>query len=137
MPRSLPSIRVGLRPCYAPIEWAVTVHSRNVRRLPASPTARAPDGSDARLLLSTSRSSCPHFELADGQTSAAVVHSTVEEIWYVLSGRGQMWPASADSNGDVVDIMPGDCLTRPVDTRFQFRAHGSAALTAVAVTMPS
>jgi mannose-6-phosphate isomerase-like protein (cupin superfamily) len=64
------------------------------------------------------------------------VHGTVDEIWYFLSRRGQMWPASADSNGDVVDIMPRDCLTGPVDTRFQFRAHGSAALTAMAITMP-
>jgi mannose-6-phosphate isomerase-like protein (cupin superfamily) len=114
----------------------VTVDSHNVMRLPASPTVKAPDGSDVRVLLSTSRGSCAHFELAGGQTSTAVVHSTVEEIWYFLSGRGQMWLASADSDGDVVDVMPGDCLTIPVGTRFQFRAHGSAPLAAVAVTMP-
>jgi hypothetical protein len=37
------------------------------------------------VLLSTSCGSCAHFELAGGQTCAAVVHSTVEEIWYFLS----------------------------------------------------
>jgi mannose-6-phosphate isomerase-like protein (cupin superfamily) len=47
-----------------------------------------------------------------------------------------MWLASADSDGDVVHVMPGDCLTIPVGTRFQFRTHGSAPLAAVAVTMP-
>ena len=68
--------------------------------------------------------------------TTAVVHRTVEEIWFFLAGRGQMWLASGEGGGEVVDVMPGDCLTIPVGTRFQFRAHGSAPLSAVGVTMP-
>jgi mannose-6-phosphate isomerase-like protein (cupin superfamily) len=68
--------------------------------------------------------------------STAVVHRTVEEIWFFLTGRGQMWLASGEDDGEVVDVMPGDCLMIPVGTRFQFRAHGSAPLSAVGVTMP-
>jgi hypothetical protein len=49
-------------------------------RLPASPTMKAPNDSDVRVLLSTSRGSCAYFELAGGQTSTAVVHSTVEQM---------------------------------------------------------
>jgi mannose-6-phosphate isomerase-like protein (cupin superfamily) len=64
------------------------------------------------------------------------VHRTVDEIWYFLSGRGQMWLASVDGEGDVIDVMPGDCLTIPARTRFQFRAHGSVPLAAIGVTMP-
>jgi mannose-6-phosphate isomerase-like protein (cupin superfamily) len=105
-------------------------------RLPASPTVKAPDGSDVRVLLASSRGSCAHFELAGGQTSTAVVHRTVEEIWFFLTGRGEMWLAPGQGDGDVIDVMPGDCLTIPVGTRFQFRAHGSAPLAAVGVTMP-
>jgi mannose-6-phosphate isomerase-like protein (cupin superfamily) len=105
-------------------------------RLPASPTVTAPDGSDVRVLLATERGSCAHFELAGGAVSTAVVHRTVEEIWFFLTGRGQMWLASGEDDGEVVDVMPGDCLTIPVGTRFQFRAHGSAPLSAVGVTMP-
>ena len=63
-------------------------------RLPAAATVTAPDGSDVRVLLATNRGSCAHFELAGGQTSIAVVHRTVEEIWFFLGGRGQMWLAS-------------------------------------------
>ena len=59
--------------------------------------------------------------------STAVVHRTVEEIWFFLAGRGQMWLASGEGDGEVVDVMPGDCLTIPVGTRFQFRAHGIRA----------
>lgn len=105
-------------------------------RLPASPTVTAPDGSDVRVLLATERGSCAHFQLAGGAVSTAVVHRTVEEIWFFLAGRGQMWLASGEGGGEVVDVMPGDCLTIPVGTRFQFRAHGSAPLSAVGVTMP-
>jgi mannose-6-phosphate isomerase-like protein (cupin superfamily) len=105
-------------------------------RLPAAPTVTAPDGSDVRVLLATDRGSCAHFELAGGQTSIAVVHRTVEEIWFFLGGRGQMWLASPDSEGEIVDVTSGDCLTIPVGTRFQFRAHGSTPLSALGVTMP-
>jgi mannose-6-phosphate isomerase-like protein (cupin superfamily) len=105
-------------------------------RLPAAPTVAAPDGSDVRVLLSTSRGSAAHFELAGGETSTAVVHRTVEEIWFFLGGRGQMWLAGEGDEGDVVDVMPGDCLTIPAGTRFQFRAFGTAPLQAFAVTMP-
>src|SRR5690349_7858757 len=92
-------------------------------RLPASPTVKAPDGSDVRVLLATTRGSCAHFELAGGETSMAVVHRTVDEIWYFLSGRGQVWLAPDEGDGEVIDVMPGDCLTIPVGTRFQFRAY--------------
>jgi len=37
-----------------------------------------------------------HFELAAGRVSRAVAHHTVEEIWYILSGRGRMWRRQGD-----------------------------------------
>lgn len=60
-------------------------------RLPRDPTEAAPDGSDVRTLLRLAGGSMVHFTLPAGTVSAAVVHRSVEEIWYVLSGRGQMW----------------------------------------------
>jgi mannose-6-phosphate isomerase-like protein (cupin superfamily) len=59
----------------------------------------------------------------------------VEEIWYVLAGRGQMWRRQGDRTA-VVDLHPGLCLTIPLGTHFQFRALGPGPLEAVAVTMP-
>ena len=61
------------------------------RALPAEPDDVAPDGSDVRLLARLSGGSMAHFELAAGKVSAAVTHRTVEEIWYVLAGSGEMW----------------------------------------------
>jgi mannose-6-phosphate isomerase-like protein (cupin superfamily) len=95
----------------------------------------APDGSEVRVLLSLTGGSMAHFSLPAGQVSQAVRHRTVEEIWYVLSGAGEMW--RADPGGEtVVALTPGTCLTIPVGVRFQFRSLGDEPLAAVAVTMP-
>ena len=58
--------------------------------LPTDPDVQAPDGSDVRILLTRPAGGMAHFELAAGETSRAIVHRTVEEIWYVLGGRGEM-----------------------------------------------
>jgi mannose-6-phosphate isomerase-like protein (cupin superfamily) len=107
----------------------------DTKRLPTEPTAIAPDGSEVRALLSVARGGMAHFQLKAGQTSAAVEHRTVEEIWYILSGTGEMWRSQADRE-ETIDLSPGVCLTLPAGTRFQFRALGSEPLAAVAVTMP-
>jgi mannose-6-phosphate isomerase-like protein (cupin superfamily) len=113
----------------------VTPFPWHTSRLPAQPTTSAPDGSDVRVLLAVAGGSAAHFELGPGQTSVAVVHRTVEEIWYVLKGRGEMWRQRGD-DAEVVDLAPDTCLTIPIGTKFQFRAFGYEALSAVGTTMP-
>jgi mannose-6-phosphate isomerase-like protein (cupin superfamily) len=76
-----------------------------------------------------------HFELAPGETSVAVAHSTVEEIWFFSTGRGEMWRKLGDQE-EVVQIDPGVCITIPVGTHFQFRSFGYEPLAALGVTMP-
>ena len=105
------------------------------KRLPAEPTATAPDGSDVRVLLALAGRSMAHFQLGAGRISVAVTHRTVEEIWFVLSGRGRMWRKQGERE-DTVDLEPGHCLTIPAGTHFQFRASGSGPLAAIGVTMP-
>jgi mannose-6-phosphate isomerase-like protein (cupin superfamily) len=104
--------------------------------LPAAPTVVAPDGSAVRVLLSLAGGSMAHFELAAGQVAMAVTHRTVEEIWFVISGQGQMWRKQGDRE-EVVPLAPGVCLTLPVGTHFQFRASDGSGLAAVAVTLPA
>jgi mannose-6-phosphate isomerase-like protein (cupin superfamily) len=103
--------------------------------LPAEPTAIAPDGSAVRVLAQLDGGGMAHFQLAPHQTSVAVAHHTVEEIWYVLSGEGRMWRRQGDV-AEVVTLGPGTCLTLPVGTHFQFRCDGDEPLRAVGVTMP-
>jgi mannose-6-phosphate isomerase-like protein (cupin superfamily) len=105
------------------------------KHLPDSRDVVAPDGSDVRILLRTDRGSMAHFELAPGQVSKATVHRTVDEIWYFLSGKGQMW-RKQDGEELVVDVSSGVCLTIPCGTHFQFRASGEEPLAIVGVTMP-
>jgi mannose-6-phosphate isomerase-like protein (cupin superfamily) len=104
-------------------------------RVPAERTVIAPDGSDVRVLLGLKGGGMAHFELASGRTSKAVVHRTVEEIWYIVSGRGEMWRRQGERE-EVVALEPGVCVTLPLQTSFQFRCLGEKPLGAIAVTMP-
>lgn len=104
-------------------------------RLPEEPTVEAPDGSDVRVLLTLAGGSMAHFSLAAGRTSRAVAHHSVEEIWFILSGNGDMWRAF-EGEEEIVELTAGVCLTIPAGTRFQFRSFGPEPLAAVAVTMP-
>lgn len=75
-----------------------------------------------------------HFELKAGATSRAISHRTVEEVWFVLSGRGEMWRRQGQRE-EVVPLKAGVCLTIPVGTHFQFRASSTEPVAAVGVTM--
>lgn len=113
-----------------------TVKTRfDTRRLPADPDIVAPDGSDVRVLLRTGRGSMAHFELAPGRASDPIRHRSVDEIWFVLSGAGEMWRRQ-DDREEVVALEPGICVSIPVGTHFQFRATGAGPLAAVGVAMP-
>jgi len=102
--------------------------------LPELPDVTAPDGSDVRLLVSSGSGSMAHFSLAPGAISTAVCHRTVEELWFITAGDGQMWRSSAGVE-ETVELMSGVSLSIPVGTSFQFRA-GRTPLEAIAVTMP-
>jgi mannose-6-phosphate isomerase-like protein (cupin superfamily) len=104
-------------------------------RLPVERDAVAPDGSDVRLLPGLASGGMAHFELAPGQVSKAVTHRTVEEIWFFIGGRGEMWRRQ-NEHAEIVDVFPGVCLTIPLGTHFQFRAFGDEPLAAIGVTMP-
>lgn len=107
----------------------------STKRLPVARDAVAPDESDVRVLLQLKGGGMAHFELGPGKISRAVAHRTVEEIWFFLSGRGEMWRKQEDRE-EVVPVEPGVCLTIPCGTHFQFRSFGYEPLAAIGVTMP-
>jgi mannose-6-phosphate isomerase-like protein (cupin superfamily) len=107
----------------------------HTKRLPGAADAVAPDGSDVRVLLALPRGGLAHFALAAGGTSIAVAHRNVEEIWFFLAGRGEMW-RRLDGEEQVVAVDAGVCITIPARTHFQFRAFGVEPLAAIGVTMP-
>ena len=104
-------------------------------KTPDMPTAAALDGSDVRDLLRLKGGSFALFELAPGEISNPTVLRTVDEIWYILGGRGEMWRKLWDAE-DIVVLEKGTCLTIPVGTHFQWRSVGTEPLEVIGVTMP-
>ena len=105
------------------------------KRLPRERDVVAPDGSNVRILLGLRGGGMAHFELPPGQTSTAVIHKTVEEIWFFLSGTGEMWRRT-EGQEEVVPVEASVCITIPKGTHFQFRSFGDEPLIAIGVTMP-
>lgn len=95
----------------------------------------APDGSEIRLLPSMGGGGLCHCTLGPGKISKAVRHKTVEEIWYVIEGKGQVWRKQG-AKESVVDVAVGSSLTIPVGVHFQFRTKGKMALKILIATMP-
>jgi mannose-6-phosphate isomerase-like protein (cupin superfamily) len=105
------------------------------KALGQAPDAVAPDGTAVRLLASLEGGGLAHFELPAGAVSHAIAHRTVEEIWWFVAGRGELWRASGPHE-EVVPVGPGVCVTIPLGTRFQFRASPETPLAFIAATMP-
>ncbi len=105
-------------------------------RLPEDYTVLAPDGSEIRELVQTSRGSMVHCTLPPGAVSVAVAHRTVEEVWHFVSGRGRVWRKSGDRES-ITEAETGVSLTIETGTRFQFRNDSwDEPLRFVITTMP-
>jgi mannose-6-phosphate isomerase-like protein (cupin superfamily) len=67
--------------------------------------------------------------------SLAIVHRTIDEVWYVLSGHAEIWRKLGDRE-EVIEAGPGTSLTIPVGTHFQFRTSGDEPFRFIMMTMP-
>jgi len=121
------AVRKGLRP--RPLADEV------VKSLAEEYDYLAPDGSEIRLLVNGEHGGLAHCVLPAGKVSAPVQHRTVEELWYVLEGQGEIWRERAGEER-VDQIRIGDSVRIPVGTSFQFRAAASANLKLLLATMP-
>lgn len=97
--------------------------------------AIAPDGSEIRFLVQVAGGSMVHCTLPPGGVTRPVRHRTVEEVWFFLSGAGQVWRKSGEGE-EIVEARPGLALTIPLGTDFQFRTVGDEPLMFVITTMP-
>ena len=78
----------------------------DTKKLPADCTVLAPDGSEIRELVAVKGASMVHCTLPIGTASMAVVHRTVEEVWYFIQGQGQVW-RKCEAAESVVEVEPG------------------------------
>lgn len=106
-----------------------------VKQLPESYDNLAPDGSEIRGLLRLAGANMVHCTLPVGKTSSPVAHRTVEEIWYFLSGQGEVWRKNGEEE-QVTEVFAGICLTIPLGTSFQFRNIGEEPLCFIISTLP-
>ena len=103
--------------------------------LPSHYNILAPDLSEIRLLPVVSRGSMCHCTLPIGGVSLAVAHKTIEEIWYCLSGNGEVWrKLGQEERCD--ELSAGVGLTIPTGAHFQFRNTGTEPFCLLIATMP-
>jgi mannose-6-phosphate isomerase-like protein (cupin superfamily) len=105
------------------------------KQIHTEPDAIAPDGSEVRVLCQGSRGGLALFTLPPRAVSKAVAHHTVEEVWYIISGKGRMWRKQGGQE-EIAELGPGVSLTIPTGTHFQFRSDGPEPLNALGATMP-
>jgi mannose-6-phosphate isomerase-like protein (cupin superfamily) len=105
------------------------------KRISSVPDAIAPDGSEVRVLCQLSRGGLAIFSLPSNAVSKAVAHRAVEEVWYIVAGKGRMWRKLGEHE-EIVELTPGLSLTIPIGTHFQFRCDSPGPLTAIGATMP-
>ncbi len=104
-------------------------------QLPKEYDYLAPDGSEIRLLPEVGSGGMCHCTLPVNRVSGAVYHKTVDEVWYFISGVGEVWRKQGIQ--EAVDIVEaGTCLNIPCGTSFQFRNAGKDALCFVIATIP-
>ena len=95
----------------------------------------APDGSEIRLLANAAGASVCHCTLLPGGVSKPIAHRSVEEVWFGLEGRGEVWRSHAGRE-QIVEIVAGVSLNIPVGASFQFRNTGETPLRFLIATVP-
>lgn len=103
--------------------------------LPEQYNYLAPDSSEIRELTQAKRGSLAHCRLPINAVSSPVRHQTVEEIWYFLSGVGEVWRKLGDTFS-VSPVRAGISLSIPVGASFQFRNIGQEPLDFIIATIP-
>lgn len=105
------------------------------QKLGLTPDHIAPDGSKIFKLPDMSRGGLSICELAPGQTTQAVKHKTVEEIWYFQSGEGEVW-RKLNIHEEITKVNEDISITIPLGCEFQFKNTGKDPLRFIIVTMP-
>lgn len=105
------------------------------KRLAPRIDATAPDGSEVRVLLRNSGNSVAHFSFQPGQISRPVRHRSIDEIWFFLTGSGELW-RSNDDQQQIIKISADLSISIPAGTAFQIRVDSECALTAIGTSTP-
>lgn len=145
--KTITPISRGVRP----LRPGVGPLSREIGGMQRPPDAIAPDGSEIRFVVPPSevlRERCPppdrgartaslvEVRLPAGERSRPVRHRTVEEIWYVLAGAGELWRRDPGGEERSDALEPGRAAVIPTGWAFSFRASDGADLVFLCHTSP-
>ena len=100
-----------------------------------APDETAPDGSLIFWLCRNSQASTCICKLPPGYVSKPVRHGRVSELWYVISGAGELY-RSGINHEQPVALQAGVAVSIPVGHVFQFRAAKATELTIHITTTP-
>ena len=103
--------------------------------LPEQPDAKSPAGADIRYLMDGPTGNMIHSTVPPHQINRATVHATVNEFWYILAGRGEIWRDDGFEHGVTV-LVPGTAIDIPVGTAFQYRNVSDEDLKFICISMP-
>ena len=99
------------------------------------PDEIAPDGSLIYWLRRNEYASTCLCVLPPGHQSLPARHPRLQELWYVMSGQGQLYRSSANG-GLPVALRAGVGVSIAAGEVFQFCAHRDSALTIHITTTP-
>ena len=103
--------------------------------LPDQPDAKSPAGADIRFIMDGETGNMIHSTVPPRQVNRATVHATVNEFWYVLEGRGEIWRDNGVESC-VTALVPGTSIDIPAGTAFQYRNLLYRELTFICIAMP-
>ncbi len=105
------------------------------KTVPETIDVLAPDGSEIRILCQTKKASMVHCTLPPKTISKAIYHKTVDEIWYIVEGKGRLW-RKYDEMESEIELFPNICVTLPQGTHFQFSNPFNESLEIIITTIP-
>ena len=95
----------------------------------------SPAGAQVRLLMNNAMAGTAHCTLPNGKISKPVAHKTVSEIWYILSGQGQIWRRQGTVEL-ITNLSQGITIDIPLGTDFQYRSNEGTDLVFICITIP-
>ncbi len=102
--------------------WHIDERSVDIHDAAPERCHTAPDGSLNLLIGDEPDGGLALCAIAPGATTIPVMHPSVEQLWYVLEGSGQVSRRQGSLDPEVTTLTPGACVDIGRGITFQFRA---------------
>ena len=97
---------------------------------------RSPLGAYIRYLQDGPHGNMIHSTVPPGMVGRACHFRSIDEYWFVLSGRGEVWRRAPDGTETITGLQPGVSVDIPLGTAFQYRCTGGEPLTFICTALP-